>query len=118
MTREPVIKKGRIHFKGSHIEKAFDEPFAKIDELIEAQILMAKRHTPTHRDGTVKTWATIKRSIDAPFSELEDYWNAAGIKVKRLNFHVEMVPSGASIEFAVLVNGKKVDKSQLQVDFQ
>ncbi|KAL6354823.1 hypothetical protein LRP88_12180 [Fusarium phalaenopsidis] len=43
MTKEPFIKNGHIHFKGSHIQKAFIQSFAKIDGLIEAQILKAKK---------------------------------------------------------------------------
>ncbi|KAJ4193204.1 hypothetical protein NW755_003191 [Fusarium falciforme] len=43
MTREPFIKKGRIHLKGCHIEQVFEESFSKIDKLIEAQILKAKK---------------------------------------------------------------------------
>ncbi|UPL02480.1 hypothetical protein LCI18_013414 [Fusarium solani-melongenae] len=41
-TKAPFIKNGRIHFKGSHIQKAFIKSFAKIDELNEAQILKTK----------------------------------------------------------------------------
>ncbi|RMJ12396.1 hypothetical protein CDV36_007943 [Fusarium kuroshium] len=198
MTQEPFIKRGRIHFKGSHIEKAFAEPFAKIDELIEAQILKAKKQglsltgiilvgglgvhlqqdkiwdkeahewkatnqmrwylkkgenvstkapvshewhrlyqtnddfdgtfvvtirqcqegtPPARNNNSVKEWAKIKCSIDVPFWGLKDHWNKAGVRVKRLDYHVEMVPSGASIEFTVVVDGKKVGKSQFQTHF-
>ncbi|KAI8655978.1 hypothetical protein NCS55_01251700 [Fusarium keratoplasticum] len=253
MTKAPFIKNGRIHFKGSHIQKAFIKPFAKIDGLIEAQILKAKKQglsltgiilvgglggspylrtaicrgavykgfisgtassnrecripiqvtstisrarygmshavpfdpklhlqqdkiwnetahewmadnqvtwylkkgenvstkdpvshpfwnmykttnsfdgtsqvticqchedtPPTRENSTVERWATIKCSVNVPFRDLEDYRNKAGIRVKKLEFHVEMVPSGASIEFAVVVNGKKVGQSQFQTHF-
>ncbi|EEU41915.1 uncharacterized protein NECHADRAFT_50859 [Fusarium vanettenii 77-13-4] len=72
---------------------------------------------PTRRNDSVKTWVTINCSIDTPFWGLKDHWNKAGIRVKRIDYHVEMVPSGASIEFAVVVDGKKVGKSQFQAHF-
>ncbi|KAI8713422.1 hypothetical protein NCS52_01286900 [Fusarium sp. LHS14.1] len=72
---------------------------------------------PTRQNDSAKTWATIQCSIDTPFWGLEDHWNKAGVRVKKLEYHLEMVPSGASIEFAVVVNGKKMGKSQFQTRF-
>ncbi|KAL4931804.1 Hsp70 family protein [Aspergillus undulatus] len=41
LSREPFIKKGRIHFSSSHIQEAFTESFAGIDKLIDGQIKQA-----------------------------------------------------------------------------
>ncbi|KAL6232783.1 hypothetical protein BDW75DRAFT_216790 [Aspergillus navahoensis] len=42
MSREPFIKKGRIHFSSSHIQEAFTESFAGIDTLVDGQINKAR----------------------------------------------------------------------------
>ncbi|KAL3455943.1 hypothetical protein BJX64DRAFT_53416 [Aspergillus heterothallicus] len=42
MSREPYIKKGRIHFSSSHIQEAFKESFAGIDTLVDGQISKAR----------------------------------------------------------------------------
>ncbi|KAL4864901.1 hypothetical protein BDV12DRAFT_200620 [Aspergillus spectabilis] len=42
MSREPYIKKGRIHFSSAHIQEAFTESFAGIDKLVDGQINKAK----------------------------------------------------------------------------
>ncbi|KUI58335.1 hypothetical protein VP1G_05585 [Cytospora mali] len=41
-SREPIIKAGRIHFKESHIERAFTDVFSQIEELIDGQLNKAK----------------------------------------------------------------------------
>ncbi|RYP67404.1 hypothetical protein DL770_008631 [Monosporascus sp. CRB-9-2] len=41
-SQQPVIKNGRIHFNGSHIQKAFTGAFSSIEKLIDAQIKTAK----------------------------------------------------------------------------
>ncbi|KUI73911.1 hypothetical protein VM1G_09601 [Cytospora mali] len=46
-SREPIIKAGRIHFKKSHIEKAFTDVFSQIEELIDGQVKKAKQQGMT-----------------------------------------------------------------------
>lgn len=102
----------------SRIWHVFYETDSKFDGTFKVTICQCQEDTPpTRKNGSVKTWATINCSIEVPFWELEDYWNTAGVRVKKLDYYVEMVPSGASVEFAVVVNGKKVGKSQLQAHF-
>ncbi|KAL4791055.1 hypothetical protein BDV19DRAFT_381825 [Aspergillus venezuelensis] len=43
LSREPFIKKGRIHFRSAHIQEAFTESFAGIDKLVDGQIAQAAR---------------------------------------------------------------------------
>ncbi|KAL4807449.1 hypothetical protein BDV18DRAFT_167977 [Aspergillus unguis] len=45
MSREPFIKKGRIHFSSSHIQELFNESFAGIDKLVDGQINKATRQS-------------------------------------------------------------------------
>ncbi|KAL2670672.1 hypothetical protein Neosp_014461 [[Neocosmospora] mangrovei] len=94
------------------------ETDSSFDGTFEVAICQCQEDTPpTRQNDSVKTWATIECSIDTPFWGLEDHWNKAGVRVKKLEYHLEMVPSGASIEFTVVVNGKKVGKSQFQTRF-
>ncbi|RSM15432.1 hypothetical protein CDV31_005025 [Fusarium ambrosium] len=89
------------------------------EETFDVAIYQCQEDTPpTRKNDTVNVWATIQCSLDVPFWGLKDHWNKAGVKVKRMDFNVEMVPSGASIEFAVIVNGKRVSQSGVQVQFQ
>ncbi|KAL4949243.1 hypothetical protein BDW69DRAFT_77289 [Aspergillus filifer] len=43
LSREPFIKKGRIHFRSAHIQEAFTESFSGIDKLVDGQIAQAAR---------------------------------------------------------------------------
>ncbi|KAM6516180.1 hypothetical protein FALCPG4_014371 [Fusarium falciforme] len=102
----------------SHSWHVLYETNSSFDGTIKVTICQCQEDTPPMRkNDSVETWATIECSIDTPFWGLKDHRNKAGIRVKRLDYHVEMVPSGASIEFAVVVNGKKVGKSQFQTRF-
>ncbi|KAJ4219342.1 hypothetical protein NW759_007731 [Fusarium solani] len=94
------------------------EADGSFDATFKVTICQCQEDTPpTRQNNSVKVWATIKCSIYTPFWDLEDHWNKAGVRVKKLDHYIEMVPSGASIEFAVVVNGKKVGKSQFQTHF-
>lgn len=107
-TKEPVSRRWQHLYE---TDSSFNGTF-------QVAICQCQEDTPpTRKNDSVKMWATINCSIDTPFWGLEDHWNKAGIRVKRIGYYIEMVPSGASIEFAVVVNGKKVGKPQFQTRF-
>lgn len=73
---------------------------------------------PTRKTADVKNLCTIDFTVDTPYWQLPDYTNPKGEVLKRLEFEIEMTPSGASLEFAVLVNGKRQGAQNVAVNFQ
>lgn len=73
---------------------------------------------PGVKDRHVKTLCTIKCKIATPVSSLPDFVNSRGQKFKRVIFDLHMVPSGASVEFAVWAGGKKLGSSAAQIRFE
>jgi hypothetical protein len=55
--------------------------------------------------------------MNVTFDQLEDYVPANGRKLKRFLYQVEMVPSGASNEFTVYREGKKLASQSVTVEF-
>ena len=52
------------------------------------------------------------------YDQLEDYTTpATGEEVKRFNYEIEMVPSGASNEFRLLYKGRALGAKDVKVNF-
>ncbi|KAI1425003.1 hypothetical protein F5Y12DRAFT_397991 [Xylaria sp. FL1777] len=77
-----------------------------------------EKDPPSRKTDLVKRMCSIECNIDIPFSKLKDSPNPNGKKLKRLDYDIEMVPSGASLEFNVYVEGRKMGVSNVAVDFQ
>jgi hypothetical protein len=74
---------------------------------------------PTRWTSNMKLSCQIKCKLDIPYSELEDFTSiSTGQKMKRMRFDVEMVPSGASVEFTVYIGGRKQGKQNANIQFQ
>ncbi|KAI0543985.1 hypothetical protein F4679DRAFT_566597 [Xylaria curta] len=86
---------------------------------ISVEIFSCDEETPPPRkNDTVKRMCSIDCNIDTPFSKLKDWVNPAGEKLKRLDFDIEMVPSGATLEFNIYVGDQKMGASNVAVNFQ
>lgn len=72
---------------------------------------------PSRASTSVKLYGTVKSTLDIPFSSLSDYTNRNGEKMKKMSYLVEMIPSGASLEFAVSIGGRRLGKSNVAVKF-
>jgi hypothetical protein len=59
---------------------------------------------------------TISCPIQA--SMIVDWENGTGKPVKKLSYEIKMVPSGASVEFAIYIEGRKQGTKGAQVDFK
>ncbi|KAI1362877.1 hypothetical protein F5Y08DRAFT_329774 [Xylaria arbuscula] len=73
---------------------------------------------PSRKTEQVKSMCSIESEIDIPFAKLKDWSNPKGKVLKRLDYDIEMVPSGASLEFNVYVEGRKMGASNVAVTFQ
>lgn len=73
---------------------------------------------PSRLSATVTTLCDIKYSFNTPYDSLEDFIGANGKKLKELRYEIEMIPSGASNEFSIYHQGKKLGSQRAQIDFQ
>ncbi|KAK8037667.1 hypothetical protein PG991_001013 [Apiospora marii] len=73
---------------------------------------------PTRQDSSVKRVCVIKCKLSTPVSDLPDYFNSNGKWYKKLSYDVDMVPSGASVEFSVWFGGKRLGSSEAQIRFE
>ncbi|KAI1204683.1 uncharacterized protein F4807DRAFT_454509 [Annulohypoxylon truncatum] len=92
-------------------EKDFDGSLTVNIKYCDEQI------APSRETNSVKHMCSIKGDVGIPFSKLKDWQNPEGKTLKRLDFVIEMVPSGASLEFNVRVEGRKMGASKVEVSF-
>lgn len=59
----------------------------------------------------------IEFTTHVAYSSLKD-WTVNGKKLKRLDYVVEMLPSGASNEFRVIYKGKALGSQDVKTEFQ
>ncbi|KAF4627514.1 hypothetical protein G7Y89_g10639 [Cudoniella acicularis] len=73
---------------------------------------------PTRVTPDMKVSTKIRCMLDIPFSNLEDFVSrTTGEIMKRMFFEVEMVPSGASVEFTVYIGGRKQGQQNANIQF-
>lgn len=60
----------------------------------------------------------INCKLDVDFDELEMETNKRGKTFGRMHFDLQMIPQGASMEFTMLINGRKQGAQNVVVDFQ
>lgn len=74
---------------------------------------------PTTRfTKSMKKLCTVKYTLDVAYSSLKDHTGANGKRLKKLEYDLEMIPSGASNEFRILYNGKELGSHNVSADFQ
>ena len=72
---------------------------------------------PTRFTTSVKKLCNFKYTLDFAYSSLRDY-NVNGKKLKRLDYEIEMIPSGASNEFRTLYKGEQLGSHNVTTEFQ
>lgn len=73
---------------------------------------------PERKDFRVDSKSNFQMQVAAKFSELPDFETASGSMVKKLAYEIEMIPSGASLEIAVYMNGKRLGSQNASVRFE
>ncbi|KAL2820152.1 hypothetical protein BDW59DRAFT_164765 [Aspergillus cavernicola] len=75
---------------------------------------------PPHRiDDTVKPLCDLKVAPNVNMSSLENFTSADGKKkLKVLDYSLEMVPSGASMEFNFYINGRKQASHNVKAEYE
>ncbi|KAH8647092.1 hypothetical protein BGZ60DRAFT_521403 [Tricladium varicosporioides] len=114
------LKRGENVSKKDPVRKSYYRTYRKdFGGTWEVSLLQCEEVTaPTRKTAEVKTSCTISCTLDKPFSSLQDFVNERGEKMKKLSFEVEMVPSGASLEFVVYIDGRRQGAQNASVHFQ
>lgn len=73
---------------------------------------------PTRLTRSVKKLCVFKYKLDVTYSSLKDHTGVTGKRTKKLDYDLEMIPSGASNEFRVLYKGEKLGSHNLSTEFQ
>ncbi|KAK1854233.1 hsp70 family chaperone [Colletotrichum chrysophilum] len=75
---------------------------------------------PDREDSRVSAKCKFQLNVTTPYSKLPDWRTADGTMVKKLGYEIGMIPSGASLDFAVYMDGKELmsqDTSYTSVRF-
>lgn len=72
---------------------------------------------PTRNTRSVQKLGTLRCDLDVRYSELPDFESKSGVKTKKLNFRIDLVPSGASVEFVLYVDGRKQGSQSAKIRF-
>ena len=103
----------------------FFETFATAEEYNEnhgklsIDIQQCDEDKPPRRvNGNVKEFCEVTVDLGVRFKDLEDHFTESGRCLKRLDYEVEMVPSGASIDFSVYHGGVKLGSQQASIEFR
>ena len=74
---------------------------------------------PTRWTTGMSQLCRVEYTPDISYAGLEDFTSAStGEDMKKLNYELELKPSGASAEFAVLMNGKRQANKNVDISFQ
>lgn len=72
---------------------------------------------PTRLTASVQTLGTLRCDLDVRYSALPDFASKTGMMMKRLDYEIELVPSGASVEFVLYVSGRKQGSESAKIRF-
>jgi hypothetical protein len=73
---------------------------------------------PTRRTSNVVSLCHIRCVIDKPYSAFDDFVNNKGERLKKFSYELEMIPSGASVDFVVYFDGQKQGGQNAKIVFQ
>ncbi|KAL2808589.1 hypothetical protein BJX63DRAFT_408776 [Aspergillus granulosus] len=118
------LKKGDNVSKAEPVQHDFYRVYESQDDFGEdtkavCLVQCADDDPPSRMGRGVKELCTISiNDTGITFDSLEEYVAQNGRKLKQLSYDVEMVPSGASSEFAVYYQGRKLGSEKAVVEFQ
>ncbi|TLS21543.1 uncharacterized protein PpBr36_10253 [Pyricularia pennisetigena] len=73
---------------------------------------------PIRRTDVVKSMCTITFESKVNKEDYSQLTNKLGKRYRRLDYEIEMVPQGASVEFGVYIGGRKLGAQSVNVRFQ
>ncbi|KAF5593958.1 hsp70 family chaperone [Fusarium pseudoanthophilum] len=112
------IKKSQSVQKDKPLRKSFYRAFENRHEYekfvhnAKEEILQCDHRKPPKMENHLVTrFCEIKISLTKSFEQLDDYDSPGRKRLKRIDFDIEMVPSGASVEFSVYEGDRKIGTS-------
>ncbi|GMG04905.1 unnamed protein product [Aspergillus oryzae] len=110
-------------FKAEPVRHEFYRTYADktefTDSLTETILQCDDDKPPSRRNSSVKELCKIRiNRRHVSFNSLEDYMGKNGQHLKKWVYDIEMVPSGASNEFAVIYQGKRLGSEKADIEFQ
>ncbi|OQE47198.1 hypothetical protein PENCOP_c001G01352 [Penicillium coprophilum] len=120
---EWYLRKGDDVLKARPVRHDFYRSYKsedEFDDMITTIIMQCDDNDPPSRHNTsVKELCRIHVSLEGiSYSSLESYKGENGQALKKFSYDLEMVPSGASTEFAVWYQGRKLGSGQADVHFK
>ncbi|KOC12074.1 hypothetical protein AFLA70_48g004071 [Aspergillus flavus AF70] len=117
------LRKGDDVFKAEPVRHEFYRTYADktefTDSLTETILQCDDDKPPSRRNSSVKELCKIRiNRRHVSFNSLEDYMGKNGQHLKKWVYDIEMVPSGASNEFAVIYQGKRLGSEKADIEFQ
>lgn len=102
--RHSWVRRLRRDFKGSFTDNLFQ---------------CASSSPPPRCNDTVQRLCGMKCTPDIDMSSLDDFTTADGKKkLKTLSYDLEMVPSGASMEFSFYIDSRKQGSHNIKVEYE
>lgn len=92
----------------------------KIDfgDLLTVELRTCEDEQPPDRQtSSVKKLCDIENNLDVAFRSLSDWTNSEGKTFKKLEYDVEMVPSGATLDVSVYIDGRKQRSTDTAIRF-
>ncbi|KAI1746422.1 hypothetical protein F4680DRAFT_401390 [Xylaria scruposa] len=72
---------------------------------------------PDRRTLSVDILGMLECNVDVLYSDLPDFESKTRESWKKLSYEIEMVPSGASVEFAIYIDGRKQGGKSVKFSF-
>jgi hypothetical protein len=76
---------------------------------------------PETKTSAVKSLCTITGRTTRRYKDLEDLLDSNGVKMKnkkKLEYTLEMVPSGSSVDFTVIIDGERQGSQTIAIQFE
>lgn len=73
---------------------------------------------PSRKTDVVTRMCLVECRVPVIFSKLKSWINPKGKELKRLDYDIEMVPSGATLEFNIYFEGRKMGASNVAITFE
>ncbi|KAF2682390.1 actin-like ATPase domain-containing protein [Lentithecium fluviatile CBS 122367] len=114
------LKRGENSSKKDPIRHSFYRTYRKDPgPRFQATLFQCEDEVPPSRaTASVSQLCDISCMIDVPWNKFKTIKKSNGEKIRKLSFEVEMVPSGASVEFAIYIDGRRQGEQNVNVVFQ
>lgn len=72
---------------------------------------------PIRKTTNVKRLGTLTCALDVNYSELPKFKSKKSVMVRKLGYEIELIPSGASVQFVLYVGGRKQGSEKVDISF-